>query len=248
MIPRATSALRAFVVRQPWRRHIWRSLVGVAFVIFVQDHYVLPLEVKGESMAPALSPSVRETGRTDDVLVSRWRGGRWVNRNTEEDQKRLGRRKLLETQNTEMSFLERVRKSFEISYEDLQAKSSQWNVNNVARGDVVTFWSPAKTPDRESIKRVIALGGDTVTLRSRERWGSGYRERSGSGKKADLMSKVSDKSHQHDQTVRIPYGYVWLEGDNAEHSFDSRDYGPVSVVFGYAIHPVMLNRSRSLWH
>ncbi|KAJ1411734.1 hypothetical protein B484DRAFT_306808, partial [Ochromonadaceae sp. CCMP2298] len=36
----------------------------------------------------------------------------------------------------------------------------------------------------------------------------------------------------------IPEHHVWLQGDNSEHSYDSREYGPV---------PVNLIRGRVFW-
>lgn len=75
-----------------------------------------------------------------------------------------------------------------------------WPGLNVSRGDVVSFWKP-HAPEELSVKRVIATAGDTVFPR---------KARSGS------------------EGVEIPYGHVWVEGDNKAETYDSNDFGPVS--------------------
>ena len=65
------------------------------------------------------------------------------------------------------------------------------------RGDVVVLHSPTE-PTEMILKRVVAMGGDWV------------RRRGG------------------DQTfVRVPTGYLWIEGDSERFSTDSNSYGAV---------------------
>ena len=74
----------------------------------------------------------------------------------------------------------------------------------LARGTLVTAVSPLN-PAHQVLKRVVGLGGDTVLLDpSGERGGP-------------------------EEWVKVPRGSVWLAGDNASNSIDSRDYGPVPV-------------------
>lgn len=68
------------------------------------------------------------------------------------------------------------------------------------RGDVVAFASP-RHPEMVSIKRIVATGGDTVFPDDRYPQGE----------------------------VLVPWGHVWVEGDNWRDSLDSNDYGPVSA-------------------
>ncbi|KAL0950940.1 hypothetical protein HGRIS_007695 [Hohenbuehelia grisea] len=74
----------------------------------------------------------------------------------------------------------------------------------VARGDLVTLRSPIE-PSRIICKRVIGLPGDIICVDP-------------TGLKAP--------STEH---VIVPEGHIWISGDNAACSRDSRDYGPVSM-------------------
>lgn len=48
-----------------------------------------------------------------------------------------------------------------------------------------------------------------------------------------------------DRPERVPQGHVWLEGDNADNSTDSRTYGPVplSMVRGRVFFKVRVGKS-----
>jgi inner membrane protease subunit 1 len=76
--------------------------------------------------------------------------------------------------------------------------------DRLSRGDLITLKSPLE-PGRIICKRVIGLPGDVVCVDP-------------TGKKAP--------STEH---VIIPKGHVWISGDNAAWSRDSRNYGPVSM-------------------
>lgn len=101
------------------------------------------------------------------------------------------------------------------SMEPTLGDSGEWVIENmlsyrlhpdsVARGDLVTLKSPLD-PFRIVCKRVLGLAGDVVCVDP-------------TGMKAP--------STEH---VIVPKGHVWLSGDNAALSRDSRDYGPVSTA------------------
>jgi mitochondrial inner membrane protease subunit 2 len=102
----------------------------------------------------------------------------------------------------------------------------------VQRGDVVTFWKPHK-PREISIKRVIAIEGDTVYPRrgyaldpeivhSRRYWGGwdglGQPDPDAIGGGVVEVGKI-----------KVPRGHIWDEGDNWRKSYDSCDFGPISL-------------------
>lgn len=86
------------------------------------------------------------------------------------------------------------------------------------RGDVVSFWAPHE-PEQISVKRVVALPGDTVITRGRYPF----------------------------KKVAVPYNHVWVEGDNWRHTVDSNDFGPVSW-HSHAFHRKQLDISCPLGH
>lgn len=110
----------------------------------------------------------------------------------------------------------------------------------VKRGDVVTFWKPHK-PGEMGIKRVVAVEGDTVyPTRGYALDPQSYKNR---------LKGVPDGLPDHDEAsiaardgeevgkVVVPYGHVWIEGDNWRKSLDSNDFGPISkaLIQGKAV-------------
>ncbi|XP_039211577.1 mitochondrial inner membrane protease subunit 2-like [Crotalus tigris] len=69
-----------------------------------------------------------------------------------------------------------------------------------------------KNPEQKIIKRVIALEGDIIKT-------IGYKKK----------------------YVKIPHGYIWVEGDHHGHSFDSNAFGPISLGLLHA------RATRILW-
>ncbi len=77
--------------------------------------------------------------------------------------------------------------------------------NKLRRGDLAIYISPLD-PSRTVCKRVLGLPGDIICVDP-------------TGKQAP--------STEH---VVVPKGHLWMSGDNAEMSRDSREYGPVSMA------------------
>jgi inner membrane protease subunit 2 len=108
----------------------------------------------------------------------------------------------------------------------------RWSPKGIQRGDVVTFWKPHR-PEEISVKRVIAVAGDVVypwrgyaldpEVVHGERIGGGW---DGLGTK-DVDAVGGDVVELG--KVTVPEGHVWVEGDNWRQSFDSLDFGPISL-------------------
>ena len=93
-----------------------------------------------------------------------------------------------------------------------------------SRGDVVISQSPTN-PGQTVCKRIRATAGDVVTLPpSLSHYGrlQGWANRGvGGGGGGVIGGGLS---------LVVPPGHVWLEGDNALNSTDSRYYGPVPAA------------------
>ena len=77
--------------------------------------------------------------------------------------------------------------------------------DSLARGELITVESPL-TPGRMVCKRLIGLPGDIICV--------------------DPTGRLAP-STEH---VVIPKGHIWISGDNADASRDSRTYGPVPMA------------------
>ncbi len=87
----------------------------------------------------------------------------------------------------------------------IENRLSFWlNPGCLERGDLVTFESPL-APGRLVCKRLLGFPGDIICV-------------------DPTGLKVPSSEH-----VVVPKGHLWLMGDNADFSRDSRDYGPVPL-------------------
>ncbi|KAF2818425.1 LexA/Signal peptidase [Ophiobolus disseminans] len=173
--------------RTPWygTRPIRSGLIWTAntvamgcALLWVRDHHVDVLSIKGVSMAPTVNPELHETGKKDWVIVRPY--------------------------------------------------AQSGHGRGVERGDVVTFWKTHK-PEECGIKRVVGLEGDTVYVKR------GYALDKQEGKLGGMPDGLGsldpdavDGRMEEVGKVVVPYGHVWVEGDNSRFTLDSRDYGPMS--------------------
>lgn len=90
-----------------------------------------------------------------------------------------------------------------------------YRVGDPARGDVVV----ASANSVDVIKRVVAVGGETVEVR-------------GCVVLVDdraVLPTASGGCGPSTGPVEVPAGHVYLLGDNRDESLDSREFGPVPV-------------------
>ena len=112
-------------------------------------------------------------------------------------------------------------------------------MRQIRRGDVVVFKFP-EDPERDFIKRVIGLPGDTVELRNRQVTINGTRidepyahylfpVSDGEGEAFDVRSRYGP--------VTVPADHYFMMGDNRDNSQDSRYWGflPAHYVKGRAL-------------
>lgn len=115
------------------------------------------------------------------------------------------------------------------------------------RGDIIVF----KFPDdikRPFIKRLVALGGDTVSISNGKILVNG-KPFEGDGVLATNHYYNQGEYGQQGQVIQVPEGSLFVLGDNSNSSHDSRFWGfvPRELLIGRALCIFWpLNRIRSL--
>ncbi|MBW2062416.1 MAG: signal peptidase I [Deltaproteobacteria bacterium] len=102
-------------------------------------------------------------------------------------------------------------------------------IKDPQRGDMIVFVFPLD-PSKDFIKRVVAVAGDTVEVRDKKLYINGkqalddhaYYGRLGAG-----TTMVSPRDNFG--PITVPEGAVFVMGDNRDHSYDSRFWGPVDL-------------------
>ena len=104
-----------------------------------------------------------------------------------------------------------------------------WPVTSLHKRQIVLVWSSRKASTgptlfetKPYIKRIVALGGETLTISSTSETEAGY-------------SQPGDTTGP--QIWHIPEGHIFVRGDNRQNSLDSLTWGPISAenVLGVVI-------------
>lgn len=99
---------------------------------------------------------------------------------------------------------------------------------SINRGDIIVFRFPAER-DKDYIKRVIGLPGDTVELRQRVLYVNGAKWDDPYGVYKDGFSGAGFDKTANFGPYTVPKDNVFAMGDNRDRSFDSRYWGPVPI-------------------
>ena len=112
-------------------------------------------------------------------------------------------------------------------------------MREIRHGDIVVFKFPEE-PERDFIKRVIGLPGDTIEMKNRQLFVNGTRVEESYAHY--LFPQGDDQSESFDVRSRygpvtVPPGHYFMMGDNRDNSQDSRYWGflPAHYVKGRAL-------------
>ena len=103
-------------------------------------------------------------------------------------------------------------------------------VSAIKRGDVLVFKYPIE-PDRDFIKRVIGLPGDTLEVRDKKVYIDGtpldepYAHYLDAAGPSELREVTSSDVRDHFGPVTVPPDQYFMMGDNRDNSADSRYWG-----------------------
>jgi signal peptidase I len=114
-----------------------------------------------------------------------------------------------------------------------------YKAHDVNHGDLIVFERPPEAAQagqddiKDLIKRVIAVGGDTVESRN----GLVYVN----GERIEEPYLVEGTPTERLQLTEVPEGRVFVMGDNRTNSEDSRDFGPIDedTIVGRAVVKVL---------
>jgi signal peptidase I len=112
-------------------------------------------------------------------------------------------------------------------------------VKNPRRGDIVVFKFP-KDPSKDFIKRVVAVGGDTIMIRDKRVYVNDELQEEDYAVYTDgrilPSSGVYGTTRDNLAPLKVPEGKLFVMGDNRDESNDSRfwHFADVSAVKGKA--------------
>ena len=102
-------------------------------------------------------------------------------------------------------------------------------VREPQRGDIIVFKFP-EDPSVDYIKRVVAVGGDTVEIQDKRLFVNGRLVSSGHEQYKDgRVISASESPRDNCVPLTVPEGKLFVMGDNRDNSYDSRFWGFVDI-------------------
>jgi signal peptidase I len=105
--------------------------------------------------------------------------------------------------------------------------TSIFPVGTPHRGDVVVFVYP-QDDEKDFIKRVVAVAGETVEVRDKRLYVNGEAVADPYAHFAETEGRTT-APRDNFGPFAVPAGYVFVMGDNRDRSYDSRFWGPVAL-------------------
>ena len=105
-----------------------------------------------------------------------------------------------------------------------------YRFNEPKRGDVIIFKAPTN-PDVDFIKRIVALPGEKVEIKNNTIiiFNSEHPKGFTLSEPYEIMEPIAGGSYLREgKVVEVPENNYFVFGDNRTHSFDSREWGPLS--------------------
>lgn len=104
-----------------------------------------------------------------------------------------------------------------------------YRTNQVKRGDIIIFKYP-ENPERDFIKRVIAIEGDVIEGKDKIIYLNGKEIKEPYISHSDVNIRI-DRDNPRDNfgPLSIPKSKIFVMGDNRDNSYDSRYWGFVDV-------------------
>ncbi len=128
-----------------------------------------------------------------------------------------------------------VRQRQSLHVPDSWAQARLPGLSSPKRGDIVVFVFP-QDHKRDFIKRLIALGGETVEIKEGNIYINGQMTKISGAENIYYYNERGSSFGRPGQKVTVPEGHYFVLGDNSKSSQDSRYWGfvPQDFVIGRA--------------
>ncbi len=102
-------------------------------------------------------------------------------------------------------------------------------VKDPKRGDIIVFKFP-EDPSKDFIKRVVGMAGDTIEVRDKVLYVNGKKTVYKQAMHTDpRIIPAAIQPRDNFGPVVVPPHSIFVMGDNRDHSYDSRFWGPVDL-------------------